>query len=75
MYFFLCLYVLMINIGKDDKAFSFITINHFPSSSQTSDHDTKNPNNAILFHLETFAKKGSHPLWVENYGVFKRCWA
>lgn len=51
---------LNINIGKDDKDFCFIKINHFPWSFQTPGHDTKNPKNAILFHLKTVANKGSH---------------
>lgn len=50
---------LNISIGKDDKNFCFIKINHFPSSFQTSDHDTKNLNNAILFRLETVANEES----------------
>lgn len=38
-------------------------------SFQTSGHDTKNPNNEILFHLETVANKGSHS-FRESHGVF-----
>lgn len=65
--------LLNISIGKDDKDFCFIKINDFPLSFQTSDHDAKNPNNAILFHLKTVANEGSHSFW-ESHAEFSSEW-